>query len=122
MTLRTTPPGLQKERWRGEVVKLFPSWHTGIIRGDDGREVFFGKDSFVLGFGYADASLGLRVSYEVYFVAGTKVPTAINLEPIHGNENPVLSFPLARDDRIPELLGGHNQETGHSEDQGAKVE
>lgn len=27
---------MQREGLKGEVVNLFPSWHTGIIQGDDG--------------------------------------------------------------------------------------
>jgi hypothetical protein len=74
---------IQREDLRGEVVKLFPSWHTGIIHGDDGYDVTFSEDSLVLGFSYAEVSLGLRVSYGVLFAAGAKVPTAFNLKPGH---------------------------------------
>jgi hypothetical protein len=41
---------MQREGLQGEVVKLFPSWHTGIIQGDDGYEVTFSEDSLVVGY------------------------------------------------------------------------
>lgn len=72
---------MQREDLRGEVVKLFPSWHTGIIRGDDGNDVTFSEESLVVGCSYTELSLGLRVSYSVSFAAGAKVPIADNLEP-----------------------------------------
>ena len=78
---------MQREGLTGEVVNLFPSWHTGIIHGDDGYDVSFSDDSLAAGFTSAEFSLGLRVSYSVFFAAGVKVPTAINLEPAH--EDPV---------------------------------
>ena len=34
----------QREGLQGEVFRLFPSWHTGIIRGDDGNDVTFCED------------------------------------------------------------------------------
>jgi len=74
---------MQREGLRGEVVKLFPSWKTEIIRGDDGYDVTFSEDSLVVGFSYGDLSLGLRVSYSLFFAVGAKVPTTINLEPRH---------------------------------------
>jgi hypothetical protein len=73
---------MQREGLKGEVVNLFHSWHTGIIHGDDGYDVAFSDDSLVVGFSYGEMSVGLRVSYGVFFAAGTKVPTAINVEPV----------------------------------------
>ena len=73
---------MQREGLKGEVVNLFPSWHTGIIHGDDGYDVTFSDDSLVVGFSYSELSLGLRVSYSVFFAAGAKVPTAINMQPV----------------------------------------
>jgi hypothetical protein len=71
----------QREGLQGEVFKLFPSWHTGIIRGDDGNDVTFCEDSLAVGFSYGELSVGLRVSYRLLFATGAKVPTAVNLEP-----------------------------------------
>lgn len=76
----------QREGLQGEVFNLFPSWHTGIIRGDDGNDVTFCEDSFVVGFSYGELSVGLRVSYSLLFAAGAKVPTAVNLEPGHADK------------------------------------
>ena len=72
---------MQREGLRGEVVNLFPPWHTGIIHGDDGYDVTFSDDSLVVGFRFGELSIGLRVSYGVFFAAGAKVPTAINMQP-----------------------------------------
>jgi hypothetical protein len=77
---------MRRERLMGEVVNLFPSWRTGIIHGDDGYDVTFSDDSLVMGFNYREVSVGLRVSYGVFFAAGAKVPTAVNLEPAHADE------------------------------------
>ncbi len=78
---------LHREGLSGEVVKLFPSCHTGIVHGDDGYDVTFSDDSLALAFNYAQMSLGLRVSYGVLFAASAKIPTAVNLKP--GRENQV---------------------------------
>jgi len=77
---------MQREGLKGEVVNLFPSWHTGIIHGDDGYDVIFSDDSLVVGFGYGELSVGLRVSYGVFFAAGAKVPTAINMQPVRADQ------------------------------------
>ena len=77
---------MQREGLRGEVVNLFPAWHTGIIHGDDGYDVTFSDESLVVGFSYGELSVGLRVSYGVFFAAGAKVPTAINMQPVGGNQ------------------------------------
>jgi hypothetical protein len=77
---------MQKEGLTGEVVNLFPSWRTGIIHGDDGYDVAFSDDSLVVGFNYREVSVGLRVSYGVFFAVGAKVPTAVILEPTHADQ------------------------------------
>ena len=77
---------MQREGLKGEVVNLFPSWHIGIIHGDDGYDVTFSDDSPVVGFSYGELSVGLRVSYGVYFATGAKVPTAINMQPVRENQ------------------------------------
>ncbi len=71
---------MQKQGLRGEVVSLFLSRHTGIIHGDDGYDVTFSDDSLVVGLAYRKLSLGMRVSYGVFFARGAKVPTAINMQ------------------------------------------
>ena len=71
---------MQREGLEGEVVNLFPSWHTGIIHGDDGYDVAFDEESLVVGFSYGGLSVGLRVSYGVFFATGARVPTAINMQ------------------------------------------
>jgi hypothetical protein len=82
---------MQREGLNGEVVKLFPSRTTGIIHGDDGYDVAFNDESLVVGFGYCDIAVGARVSYGIFFAAGAKVPSAINVKPVlagqtHGPE------------------------------------
>jgi hypothetical protein len=77
---------MQKQGLRGEVVSLFLSRHTGIIHGDDGYDVTFGDDSLVVGIAYRDLSLGMRVSYGVFFARGAKVPTAINLQRVQADQ------------------------------------
>jgi hypothetical protein len=72
---------MQREGLSGEVVNLFPSWHTGIIHGDDGYDVTFSDESLAVGFDYSEVFVGLRVSYGVFFAAGVKVPSAINVLP-----------------------------------------
>jgi hypothetical protein len=72
---------MKREGLRGEVIKLFPSWHTGIIHGDDGYDVTFSEDSLTVGFSYRELFLGMCVTYSVFFAAGAKVPIAVNLEP-----------------------------------------
>src|SRR5271169_3923768 len=77
---------MQREGLTGEVVNLFPSWRTGIIHGDDGYDVTFSDDSLVVGFNYRELSVGLRVSYRVFFPTGAKVPTAIIMQLIRENQ------------------------------------
>jgi hypothetical protein len=77
---------MRKEGIQGKVIKLFPSWHTGIIHGEEGTDVTFGEDSLVAGFSYSELCLGLCVSYSFSFATGAKVPTAVNLEPAHAHK------------------------------------
>jgi hypothetical protein len=77
---------MQLEGLNGEVVNLFSSWRTGIIHGDDGYDVTFSDDSLVVGFSFGELSVGLRVSYGVFFASGAKVPTAINMQPVRADE------------------------------------
>jgi hypothetical protein len=77
---------MQREGLKGEVVNLFPSWRKGIIHGDDGYDVTFSDDSLVLGFNFRELSIGLRVCYGFFFAAGTKVPTAINMQTVRADE------------------------------------
>ena len=75
---------IQREDLRGEVVGLFHSRNTGMIHGDDGYDVTFNQESLVVGVSYRELSLGLNVSYGIFFATGTKVPTAINVHPASG--------------------------------------
>ena len=75
---------MQKEGLSGEVVTLFHSGRTRIIHGDDGYDVTFNEESLVVGLSYGELSLGLRVSYGIFFATGAKLPTAINLQPAIG--------------------------------------
>ena len=77
---------MQSEGLKGKVLNLFPSWHTGIIHGDDGYDVTFSDDSLVVGFSYGELSVGLRVSYGVFFPTGAKVLTAIDMQPVRENQ------------------------------------
>ena len=72
---------MQREGLSGEVVTLFHSRGTGIIRGDDGYDVTFNEESLVVGLAYCEIGIGLRVSYGIFFATGAKLPTAINVQP-----------------------------------------
>ncbi len=77
---------MRREGLRVEVVELFHSRNTGLIHGDDGYDVTFNQESLVVGLSYPELSLGLRVSYGVFFAMGAKVPTAINVQPESGGQ------------------------------------
>ena len=72
---------MQREGLSGEVVTLFYSGRTGIIHGDDGYDVTFNEESLVVGLAYGGLGIGLRVSYGIFFAAGARIPTAINVRP-----------------------------------------
>jgi len=74
---------MQREGLSGEVITLFHSRRTGIIHGDDGYDVTFNEQSLAVGLCYRDLGIGSRVSYGVFFAAGSKLPTAINVMPVH---------------------------------------
>lgn len=76
---------MRREGLSGEVVSVFHSGRTGIIHGDDGYEVSFNEESLVVGLAYGDLGIGLRVSYGIFFAAGAKIPTAINVRPASGS-------------------------------------
>ena len=76
---------MQREGLSGEVVTLFHSQRTGIIHGDDGYDVTFNEESLVVGLAYGEVGIGLRVSYGIFFAAGARVPTAINVRPASGS-------------------------------------
>jgi hypothetical protein len=57
-----------------------------MIHGDNGYDVTFNDESLVVGMGYAELSLGLRVSYGIVFATGAKIPTAINVQPARSSE------------------------------------
>lgn len=82
---------MEREGLKGEVVNLFPSWHTGIIHGDDGYDVAFDEESLLVGFSYGELSVGLRVSYGVFFATGAKVPTAINVQLVGADQTRKVS-------------------------------
>lgn len=50
----------------------------------------FGEDSLVVGFSYTELSLGLRISYGIFFDARAKIPSAISVGPTQadGTEEP----------------------------------
>lgn len=72
---------MQREGLSGEVVTLSYPQRAGIIHGDDGYDVTFNEESLVVGLAYSEVTLGLRVSYGIFFAAGARVPTAINVRP-----------------------------------------
>ena len=74
----------RREGLRGEIVQLFHSRRTGIIHGDDGYDVTFNEESLVVGLSYGELSLGLKVCYGIFFAAGAKLPTGINVQPAVG--------------------------------------
>ncbi len=75
---------MQREGLRGEIVQLFHSRRTGMIHGDDGYDVTFNEESLVVGLSYGELSLGLKVSYGIFFATGAKLPSAINVQPAVG--------------------------------------
>lgn len=75
---------MQREGLRGEIVQLFHSRRTGIIHRDDGYDVTFNEESLVVGLSYVELSLGLKVSYGIFFAIGAKLPTGINVQPAVG--------------------------------------
>jgi hypothetical protein len=78
---------MQREGLRGEIVQLFHSRRTGMIHGDDGYDVTFNEESLVVGLSYGELSLGLRVSYGIFFATGATLPTGINVQPAVGGPN-----------------------------------
>jgi hypothetical protein len=84
---------MQREGLHGEVVQLFHSRSTGMIHGDDGYDVTFNEESLVVGLGYSELSLGLRVSYGLFFATGAKLPTAINVQPASGGQSETTEVP-----------------------------
>jgi len=77
---------MQREGLYGEVVELFHSRNTGLIRGDDGYHVTFNQESLVVGLSYRQLSLGLKVSYGIFFAMRARIPTAINVRPASGEQ------------------------------------
>src|SRR2546421_3913345 len=78
---------MQREGLRGEIVQLFHSRRTGMIHGDDGHDVTFNEESLVVGLSYGELSLGLKVSYGIFFVTGAMLlPTGINVQPAVGGQ------------------------------------
>jgi len=75
---------MQRDGLRGEIVQLFHSRSAGMIHGDDGYDVTFNEESLVVGMSYGDLSLGLKVSYGIFFATGAKLPSAINVQPAVG--------------------------------------
>jgi hypothetical protein len=72
---------MQREGLRGEIVQLFHSGRTGMIHG---YYVTFNEESLVVGMSYGELSLGLKVSYGIFFATGAKLPSAINVQPAVG--------------------------------------
>jgi len=75
---------MQREGLRGEIAQLSHSRRTGMIHRDDGYDVSFNEESLVVGLGYGELSLGLKVSYGIFFATGAKLPTGINVQPAVG--------------------------------------
>ena len=75
---------MQRDGLRGEIMQLFHSRRTGMIHGDDGYDVTFNEESLVVGLSYGELSLGLKVSYGIFFATGAKLPTGINVQPAVG--------------------------------------
>lgn len=73
---------MRREDLRGEVLQLFHSQRTGMIHGDNGYDVTFNAESLVVGLGYGELGIGLRVSYGIFFATRAKLPTAINVRPV----------------------------------------
>jgi hypothetical protein len=93
---------MQREGLRGKVVELFHSRNTGLIHGDDGYLVSFNQESLVVGLSYRELSLGLKVTYGIFFAIGSKIPTAINVRPASGGQ----TEPPERDNRADSARAG----------------
>lgn len=76
---------MQREGLRGEIVQLCHSRRTGMIHGYDGYDVTFNEESLVVGLSYGELSLGLKVSYGIFFATGAKLRTGINVQPAVGS-------------------------------------
>ena len=94
---------MQREGLCGEIVQLFYSQSTGMIHGDDGYDVTFNRESLVLGLAYNQLSLGLKVSYGIFFANGAKFPTAINVQPASGAPT---ATPDADEKEVTQSAGG----------------
>jgi hypothetical protein len=46
--------------------------------------VAFNEESLVVGLSYGELSLGLKVSYGIFFAAGAKLPAGISVQPAAG--------------------------------------
>ncbi len=68
---------IQREGLRGEIMQLFHSRRTGMIRGYDGYDVTFNEESLVVGLSYGELSLGLKVSYGSFSPRGRSFPLAL---------------------------------------------
>ena len=55
-----------------------------MIHGYDRYDVTFNEESLVVGLSYRELSLGLKVSYGIFFATGAKLPSAINVQPAVG--------------------------------------
>ena len=77
---------MQKDGLRGEIVQLFHSRSTGMIPGDDGCDVSFNEESLVVGIGYTEPNLGVKVSCGIFIATEAKVPTAIKVQPVFSSE------------------------------------
>lgn len=94
---------MQRERLRGEIVELFHLRNTGMIHGEDGYDVAFNQESLVVGLSYRKLSLGLRVTYGIFFATGAKVPTDINVMPALGQTEKTEDRENVRSARVGEF-------------------
>ena len=94
---------MQREGLRGEIVQLFHSGRTGMIHGYDGYDVTFNEESLVVGLSYGELSLGLKVSYGIFFATGAKLPTGINVQPTVGDP---IAMPEDAENVISARAGG----------------
>ena len=85
---------------------------TASIQKDAGREllcshrlchVAFNQESLAVGLSYRELSLGLRVTYGIFFATGAKIPTDINVMPALGQTEKTQDRENVRSARVGEF-------------------
>jgi hypothetical protein len=76
----------------------------GWIHGENEYDVAFNQEeSLVVGLSYRELSLGLSVTYGIFFATRAKVPTAINVMPALGHTEEIEDRENVRSARVDEF-------------------